>query len=66
MEHLQQDGSHKGILMTLGTVLLYIFSKMTVQEWAGIAAIAAGLSTAAFNGYKFILLIKHNRKNKKN
>lgn len=62
MNHFDNGDSTNSVGMALVTMFLYILTTLTVQDWAGVAAILAGVSTAAFNGYKFIKLLKNKKK----
>jgi len=56
---------NSGLLMTVGSTLLYVISRLTVSDLASMAAIFAGLAAGLYNGYKFIELLKEKKKNKK-
>lgn len=44
---------HKSMFMLMGTIILYYINKETMHEFAGLAAILAGLTTAALNLKRF-------------
>ena len=50
------------ILATIGVVFLYVLNVITVQQWAAIATIFAGLTTGGFTLYKWYLTFKKNKK----
>ena len=60
---MHETNGHGSIYMTIGTVFIYLLSIWTVQQWAAVATIFAGLSTGAFTLYKWWRLYKDkNRK----
>lgn len=63
--HFDNDGTTQtGIILSLLTIMLYVLSILSLQQWAAIGAMLAGFTTATFNGYKFYLLIKGRKKRK--
>jgi hypothetical protein len=62
---MDQNPEMDGVAALLLTFFLYVFSLMTAAEWASVMAIFAGLSAGLYNGYKFILMFRNNRRKKK-
>lgn len=66
MDHgAHNDGSVTGIVLSLGTIILYVLSIFTVSEWAGIFAIGAGATAMLYNFTKWVYLLKANHKKRK-
>lgn len=56
---------NNGLLAVLCSTFLYLLSLFSVQAWASVAAIFAGVAAGCYNGYKFIIMLKERRKRKK-
>jgi hypothetical protein len=56
----QQGGNYGSVYGTIATVFLYAVSKFGLSDLAAFAAIFAGVTTGAYNIYKFY----NDRKNK--
>ena len=53
MKHAMEQGGHGNIYGTILTVILTFISHFTLSDGAAIAAIFAGITTGAYNIYKF-------------
>lgn len=57
---MHETGGYGGVYGTIATVFLFMISKFGLSDLAALAAIFAGLTTGAYNIYKFV----KDRKNK--
>lgn len=59
---MHENNGHGSIYMTIGTVFIYLLSVFTVQQWAAVATIFAGVATGGFTLYKWWRLYKNKSK----
>lgn len=58
---LHSDGSLLGVLLSLGSIILYVLSVFTLSDWAGIFAIGAGATAMLYNFTKWVFLLKRKK-----
>lgn len=62
MTRKMEHNGHGSVYMLIATLLIYLVSIWSVQQWAAIATIFAAVTTGCFNLYKWWKLSQDKKK----